>query len=86
VTFVTTPNVPPPPPFSAQKRSGFVHALATRIFPSAVTTSASRRLAAARPNIFEKLPNPPPPRKPMTPTVVQPPPWTYRPAFVVTAS
>ena len=49
VSRVTTPNVPPPPPFSAQKRSGSWAALTTRITPSAVTTSASSRLAAAKP-------------------------------------
>ena len=27
------------------------------------------------PNCFERLPNPPPLRKPATPTVMQPPPW-----------
>ena len=48
VTRVTTPN-PPPPPFSAQKRSGFEQALAILTSPSAVTTSASMRLAPACP-------------------------------------
>jgi hypothetical protein len=33
----TTPKVEPPPPRSAQKRSGFVKLLATRYFPSEVT-------------------------------------------------
>ncbi len=74
VMRVTTPKVPPPPPFNAQKRSGWVHALATRIFPSAVTTSASRRPAAARPKFFENEPKPPPWISPPTPTVQHPPP------------
>ena len=49
VSRVTTPKLPPPPPLSAQKRSGFVQALARRTWPSAVTTSASSRLPAAVP-------------------------------------
>src|SRR6516162_8989272 len=59
VTRVTTPRLPPPPPFRPQKRSGFVQALAMRATPSAVTTSASSNPAAARPYFFEKLPKPP---------------------------
>ena len=47
VRRVTTPRLPPPPPFSAQNRSGLVQALAMRTSPSAVTTSASSRPAAA---------------------------------------
>ena len=47
VRRVTTPKLPPPPPLSAQKRSGLVQALAMRTAPSAVTTSASSRPAAA---------------------------------------
>ena len=50
--------------------------LTVRIFPSAVTTSASSRLAAAIPYRLEKLPNPPLWMRPATPTVAQPPPWT----------
>ena len=76
VTLVTTPRLPPPPPFSPQKSSGSEQALATRTLPSAVTTSASRRLAAAMPKCFEKLPKPPLWIRPATPTVQQPPPWT----------
>jgi hypothetical protein len=48
VTRVTTPY-PPQPPFSAQNRSGFVQELAILTSPSAVTISASKRLAAAKP-------------------------------------
>ena len=47
VSRVTTPKLPPPPPLSAQNSSGCVQALAIRTAPSAVTTSASSRLAAA---------------------------------------
>ena len=49
VSRVTMPKLPPPPPFKAQNRSGLVQALAMRTVPSAVTTSASIRPAAARP-------------------------------------
>ena len=47
VSRVTTPRLPPPPPFNPQNRSGLVQALAMRTAPSAVTISASSRLAAA---------------------------------------
>src|SRR5215468_3557223 len=76
VSRVTTPKVPPPPPLSAQNRSGLRAALAIRTAPSAVTTSASSRFAAAVPKPFEKAPKPPPCTRPATPTVVQPPPCT----------
>jgi len=49
VSRVTTPRLPPPPPFKPQNKSALVQALATRTAPSAVTTSASIRLAAAEP-------------------------------------
>src|SRR5262249_9574492 len=86
VSRVTTRKVPPPPPLSAQNRSGFWAALAVRTAPSAVTTSASSRFAAAVPKPFEKAPKPPPCTRPATPTVGQPPPCTYRPPVGVTAS
>ena len=44
---VTMPKVPPPPPFSAKNRSGSRASLTTRMTPSAVTISASSKLAAA---------------------------------------
>ena len=59
VARVTTPQLPPPPPFSAQNRSGFIAALAMRTAPSAVTISASSSPAATVPKVFEKLPKPP---------------------------
>jgi len=49
VSLLTAPKVPPPPPLSAQNRSGLTHAFAIWIEPSAVTTSASNRLDAAVP-------------------------------------
>ena len=45
---VTTPKLPPPPR-SAQNRSAFSFSLAVRTRPSAVTTSAERRLSIDRP-------------------------------------
>ena len=45
---VTTPKFPPPPR-SAQKRSSFSLSLAVTNFPSAVTTSAERRLSQLSP-------------------------------------
>ncbi len=74
VRRVTTPKVPPPPPFNAKNSSGSRTALAMRTAPSAVTISASSRLAAPVPNCFDRLPKPPLWIKPATPTVRQPPP------------
>ena len=45
---MTTPKLPPPPR-SAQNRSGFSSAEARRICPSAVTTSAETRLSTLSP-------------------------------------
>ena len=45
---VTTPKLPPPPR-SAQNRSGLVSASARRSSPSAVTMSAASRLSIVRP-------------------------------------
>ena len=49
VRRVTTPRLPPPPPLMAQYKSGFVQAFTIKARPSAVTTSASSKLAAAVP-------------------------------------
>jgi len=49
VTLLTAPNVPPPPPFSAQNKSEFVHAFATLTFPSELTTSASNNPTTEEP-------------------------------------
>src|SRR5262249_46408746 len=61
VSGVTAPKVPPPPPLSAQNRSGLLAALAVRTAPSGVTTSASSRFAAAVPGL----------RRPRAQTVVE---------------
>ena len=45
----SVPNVPPPPPFSAQRRSGSLCEFTVRSTPSAVTTSASSNEPAALP-------------------------------------
>ena len=49
VSRVTTPKLLPPPPLRAQNKSALVQVLAMRAVPSAVTTSASSRFAAAVP-------------------------------------
>src|SRR5262245_26685383 len=66
----------PASPLRPQKRSGLMQALAITTAPSAVTISASRRLAAAVPNCLEWLPKPPARTRPATPTVRHPPPCT----------
>jgi|SRR5690242_19731340 len=58
VTDVTTPNVPPPPPRSAQKRSGLRQGFAVRYFPSGVTILTSRTLSTLRPCVLEDGPWP----------------------------
>jgi len=74
VARVRIPNAPPPPR-SAQKRSGCCQSFTMRTRPSAVTTSASSIPAAPVPNFFEKLPKPPPSRNPPhAPTDAHPPP------------
>ncbi len=59
----------PPPPRIAQNRSGFSSALARTSFPSAVTTSADRRLSAVSPYLRLIQPNPPPSVRPAIPVV-----------------
>ncbi len=65
---VTMPKLPPPPR-SAQKRSGFSLALARTSSPSAVTTCAAMRLSTVRPNLRVVQPKPPPSARPATPVV-----------------
>ena len=54
---VTTPKLPPPPR-SAQNRSGLVLSLAVTRLPSASTSSASRRLSIVNPYVRVMLPLP----------------------------
>src|SRR2546425_811286 len=66
--FVTTPKLPPPPR-SAQKRSGFALLLAVTNEPSARTTSAEIRLSSERPLPRVRYPMPPPSLSPAMPLV-----------------
>jgi hypothetical protein len=53
---VMTPNVEPPPPRNAQKRSGLDVLLAVTISPVGVTTSSSRTFSTPRPYLTENGP------------------------------
>ena len=79
---VTTPKLPPPPR-SAQKRSGFSSAEARRTRPSAVTTSAATRLSALRPALRLSQPMPPPSVSPPMPVWLTKPPGVARPCACV---
>ena len=57
VPRVTTPNVPPPPPFGAQNKSGSRLGLTIRMRPSAVTSSASSSCDAAVPKPSKTIRN-----------------------------
>ena len=59
----------PPPPRTAQYRSGFSSALAWRSWPSAVTMSTDFTLSSARPKRRATRPKPPPSVRPPTPGV-----------------
>jgi integrase len=72
---VTTPKLPPPP-LSAQKRSVFAVSLAVRHSPSAVITSAERRLSQLMPYVRRSQPWPPPSVRPATLVVETTPPGT----------
>ena len=65
---VTTPKLPPPPR-SAQNRSGCSSLLARTRSPLASTTSAPTRLSIARPCLRVRWPSPPPSVSPPTPVV-----------------
>ena len=68
VNDVTAPKLPPPPR-SAQNRSGCSSAFAVTWRPSASTTSASSRLSIERPKRRVRWPRPPPSVRPPTPVV-----------------
>nr|GMC75705.1 hypothetical protein PanWU01x14_309560 [Ipomoea batatas]GME00770.1 hypothetical protein PanWU01x14_309560 [Ipomoea batatas]GME14474.1 hypothetical protein PanWU01x14_309560 [Ipomoea batatas]GME21142.1 hypothetical protein PanWU01x14_309560 [Ipomoea batatas] len=71
------PQLPPPPPRTAQKVSSPM-AFRSSVSPSAVIRTASRTLSAARPYFLDRSPNPPPAMWPPAPTVGQEPaekPW-----------
>ena len=75
---LTTPKFPPPPR-SAQNRSGCSWADARTMSPSAVTTSASRRLSTVSPCLRMSQPMPPPRLRPPTPVWPTMPPVVARP-------
>jgi hypothetical protein len=78
---VTTPKFPPPPRIP-QKRSGWSSGLARTTSPSAVTTSADRRLSIVRPNRRISRPTPPPNVGPPTPVCETTPEGTHQPVFL----
>ena len=59
----------PPPPRSAQNRSGLSFSLAPACLASAVTTLAEMRLSMVKPNLRLIQPNPPPSVRPEIPVV-----------------
>ena len=75
---VTTPKLPPPPR-SAQKRSGCSSALAVTTSPSAVTTSNDRTLSQVSPYLRASQPTPPPKVSPAIPVLETTPAGTARP-------
>ena len=82
---MTTPKLPPPPR-SAQNRSGCWSALARSTWPAAVTTWAERRLSHDSPYWLVSQPNPPPRVSPPTPVWLTVPAGTARPCAWVAAS
>src|SRR5436190_10461380 len=80
VKDVTTPKLPPPPPRSAQKRSGLVASSHARTRPSAVTTVAAVSESHVRPKCRPVTPWPPPIVRPAMPTLPHVPPGIIAPA------
>ena len=83
--WVTTPKLPPPPR-SAQNRSGSFSADATWTEPSAQTTVAERRLSMVSPYLRRTQPSPPPRVRPPTPVSDTTPPGTTSPNACVSRS
>ena len=79
VNDVTTPKFPPPPPRSAQNRSGCTFASHRTIWPLASTTVAPRSESLVRPNRRPVTPWPPPIVRPLIPTVAHVPLGIIRP-------
>src|SRR5829696_3591834 len=77
-----TPKLPPPPR-SAQNRSGSDSAVTSSTSPSALTSSTESRLSAASPWIPISHPRPPPSVSPAIPVVEIAPPVTARPCTAV---
>ena len=82
---VTTPKLPPPPR-TAQNRSGCSSAEARSTRPSAVTTSAETRLSMLSPYLRVSQPMPPPSVSPPTPVWLTSPAGTASPWARVAAS
>ena len=76
---VTTPRWPPPPPRSAQNRSGSCSALTLRTRRSAVTTCIEVTASQVSPIARVSTPTPPPRVSPAMPTVAHEPPAIARP-------
>ena len=76
----------PPPPRSAQNRSGCSLALARSTSPAAVTTSADSRLSTVMPCLRLSQPKPPPSVSPATPVVELMPTGVARPWAWVASS
>ncbi len=85
VNEVATPKLPPPP-CSAQNKSGFSVSLAVTCRPSASTSSTDSRLSQARPNFRSSHPDPPPSVRPPTPVVEIRPPVVATPCAWVAPS
>ena len=82
---MTTPKLPPPPR-SAQKRSGFSSALAVTSSPSAVTSSNDSTLSQLSPCLRTSQPTPPPSVSPATPVLETTPTGTASPWRCVSRS
>ncbi len=82
---VTTPKLPPPPR-TAQNRSGFSSSEATTWRPSAVTISARKRLSQVNPSLRSSQPLPLPRASPPIPVSDTRPPVTASPCAWVAAS
>src|SRR5450755_2476565 len=76
----------PPPPRRPQSSPGFSPSLAWTSRPSAVTTSAARRLSQARPYLRISQPMPPPSVNPATPVEETRPPVVASPCACVSWS
>src|SRR4051794_3452662 len=76
----------PPPPHSAQNRSGLLSALACTSRPSAVTTSTATRLSQVSPCLRSSQPMPPPSVNPPRPVLETRPPVTASPNCCVSWS
>src|ERR1700730_17751893 len=80
VSEVVTPKLPPPPPCSAQNRSGWLVAEAVTAWPLGSTTDADLNASDIRPACREWAPSPPPRACPEAPTDGQVPVGIPRPA------